>query len=239
MPIKAGIYTRFSDRPGADTCQSLEVQESRCREYAAEKGYEVVSVFREPQTSGGHKDLDPSPESWYTARPELYRAVQSLQKEMVLLVTKRDRIGRSVHGQGIVKLDVARHGCRIEAADEPNGETPENNLMQTMLAGVAEYERMLIIARTRAAMQHHQKNGRRMSRADKIPYGFQLDPENDTLIIPEEYEQETISIAKQYAIDNPQATGYAICQYLDSIGRTRRGGKSWKNASRLALKITR
>jgi DNA invertase Pin-like site-specific DNA recombinase len=202
-------------------------------------GYEVVWVFNEPCTSGKGSDIDPSPEAWYIERPNLYEAINKLTPGMVLLVTKRDRIGRSAHGQGIVRMDVARHGCKIEAADEPNGEAPENRLTQNLLAVISEYERMLIVARILAGMHRGKKNGHRMTRAERIQYGFQLDPENNKRVIPEPYEQENIALALAFKEANPKATGYAICRYLDSIGRTRRGGKSWANSSRLASKIVK
>ena len=234
---KAIIYVRFSQCLGAEPCPSLYVQEARCRAYAGTCGYEVVDVLREPDASGAHGDNDPSPEAWYTARPKLYQAVQSLTPGMLLLVTKMDRIGLSAHGQGILRLDVARHGCRIETADEFDPEAPEDHMMQTMLSGVAEYERMLVVARARAASPCRRAPGRRRSRLDKIPYGFQADPTDPALIVPNPSEQETIAAAIAYRAANPDATPYAVGRHLDSIGRFRREGKSWHNAHRLLAKI--
>ncbi len=61
-----------------------------------------------------------------------------------------------------------------------------NRIIPQVLQVFAEYERKIIAARTRAAMLHHQANGRRMSHV--CPYGWVRDPDHEDLLyeVPEE-----------------------------------------------------
>ena len=53
VPAKAVIYCRVSDPKQVTRGSGLGSQETRCREYARAKGYEVVEVFRDEGASGG------------------------------------------------------------------------------------------------------------------------------------------------------------------------------------------
>jgi len=49
---KAVVYCRVSDPKQVTRGSGLGSQETRCRDYARAKGYEVVDVFRDEGTSG-------------------------------------------------------------------------------------------------------------------------------------------------------------------------------------------
>ena len=50
---KAVIYCRVSTKNQIKEGDGLGSQETRCREYARHKGYEVAEVFRDEGVSGG------------------------------------------------------------------------------------------------------------------------------------------------------------------------------------------
>jgi len=52
----AVIYCRVSSKRQVKEGHGLESQETRCREYAARRGYEVLEVFLDKAVSGGRLD---------------------------------------------------------------------------------------------------------------------------------------------------------------------------------------
>ena len=68
---------------------------------------------------------------------------------------------------------------------------------------------------------------KRTGRADRLPFGWRLDPHDDKKLLPDREEQETIRRAQFLA-----AAGQSlreVCRRLDQEGRDRRG-KRWQNA---------
>ena len=59
MP-SALIYCRVSSDRQVREGHGFEGQESRCRTYALDKGYEVVGVFRDEGVAGRHDRLNAS-----------------------------------------------------------------------------------------------------------------------------------------------------------------------------------
>ena len=75
------------------------------------------------------------------------------------------------------------------------GFTDEDWLVRKILQTLAEYERKVIGARTKAAMLRHQANGRLMG---SIPrFGFMLDPEDKRKVLKNQYEQVVINQIKR------------------------------------------
>lgn len=72
----------------------------------------------------------------------------------VLLVAKRDRLGRDPLIVALIEAAVSRKGCRIVSAAEEGtaSDGPTDVLMRRMVDSFAEYERLVIKSRTRAAL---------------------------------------------------------------------------------------
>lgn len=233
--IKAIGYCRFSPRPGADKSTSNAAQAERIYNHCKAKGYELVDIIHEPDTSGAYDDNDPDPLAFYHARPRLYEAIGKMKRNMVLVVRWRDRVARSVHAQGVVRMDLAAKGAQWEATDEPNIETPEGKFMQTVYAGMAELKRWQIIIATSRGMKRNQYDrSMRMGRKDRCPFGYAPDPNDDTRLIEVPDEQLTLQLMREKANEGMGAR--EICRYLDSKGRARRG-KTWDGAGGIVLTI--
>lgn len=160
MATKAIIYCRFSPRPGAAECQSNEVQLAACRKYCADRGYTIVGEHSDAAASGD--DVD---------RPGLWDAVNACRRGYVLVVAKLDRLARSVTLDGYIRHTLDGKGATVEAADGTGSdETAESKMLRQMLAAIAEYNKQITGARTRAAMLHAQANGKAMSK--QPPYGW-------------------------------------------------------------------
>ena len=180
----AVIYTRFSPRRNAEESESCTMQENTCRRYAEAKGYNVIEAFNDEDVSG--KDA---------FREKLWEAIEMLKRGSVLIVYKRDRLARDLYLSEQINRSVSAQGARIEAVSgDVAGSGPEQDLIRQVLASISEYERKLIAMRTSWAMKQHQKNGKRMGRY--APYGWKIDPNDETRIVEEPTEQKVVKIVK-------------------------------------------
>lgn len=232
---KCVIYCRFSPRPDAATSDSNEKQETRCREYCQQRGYEVVAAFQDADVSGGRNGMELDALKAMAGRQGFWRALKALRRGYVLVVRWRHRIARDVYLQEWVESTVAAKGCRIEAADEHNGNTPEDRLLRRVSNAFDAYTREKTKDNTSRGMLRKQKNGRRMSRSDCCPYGYQSAPDDPNRLIPIPEEQSIIARMRQ--LQAAEASYRGICRNLDREGFRRRGGKTWSSAPGLVRAI--
>lgn len=151
--MKCALYHRAST---LDQDPSLAREE--LRRAAAMRDLEVVLEVEETG-SGARND-----------RPGLQRIMEAATRGKVqaILVWKLDRFGRSSLDllSNINKLQ--RAGVRFIATSQgldisPAGD-PMGQLMLTVLAGVAEFERSIIIERTKLGMAKARKEGKQIGR---------------------------------------------------------------------------
>jgi site-specific DNA recombinase len=177
---QAVIYARFSPRPDAQDCDSVEKQRDRCRAYCKTHGYDVIAEKDDEDMSGGRADN----------RPGLQRAIAlACKHKAVLVVYKLDRLARNTRDA----LDVLERLQKSKAdlaslVEQINSRSPMGRFFFTQLAAFAELEREQIRARTSAAMRQYQAGGRRMTRADRCPFGKEPNPIDPSQLIdcPEE-----------------------------------------------------
>lgn len=202
--MNAVIYTRFSPRKNAATCESCETQERQCREYARQKGLGVSGVYADPDVSGADE-----------FRPTLWQAITALKKGDTLLVYRRDRLARNVYLAESINRAVAKKGGIITAVQgDIEGDGPEQTLVRQIVAAMAEYERKLIAKRVKFAMLTHQKAGKRMSAIP--PYGWTTDPDDPSRLILDDAEQKGLATIK--ALRSKQMGYTAIATELNRLG---------------------
>lgn len=202
----AVIYTRFSPRRNAEEAVSCETQEALCRELLTAKGWTERSAHRDEAVSGD-TELD--------ERQGLMAAIEALQKGDVLLVYRRDRLARDAFLAEFLRRKVGSKGARIEAcqgeAVASGDESPEARFVRGVLDLVAQLERELISARTKASMLAQQRAGRRVSK--QPPYGKQPDPDDPKRWIDNPGELAAISRAKALKVQG--LSPYQIARALD------------------------
>src|SRR5215471_1869083 len=83
-------------------------------------------------------------------RPELAKVLKRLDTNDVLIVTRLDRLARSTRDLLNILDDVAKRGAGFKSLHDAWADTTSahGRLMVTILAGLAEFERELILART-------------------------------------------------------------------------------------------
>ena len=165
----AVIYARFSPRPNAEECDSVEKQIERCRAYCAGQGYEVVFERFDKDLSGGRADN----------RPGLQEAIAlACQRKAVLCVYSLSRLARCTKDAIDLAERLNAAGADLAVIQENvNTRSPMGRFIFTLFSALAQLEREQIAERTSSAMLRHQAEGRRMTRADRCPYGWRPDPD--------------------------------------------------------------
>jgi DNA invertase Pin-like site-specific DNA recombinase len=117
--------------------QTLDAQQAALRSAGVEK------VFSEKQ--GGAK----------TDRAQLAKAIAALGPGDTLIVTKLDRLARSTRDLLNTLATISEAGAAFKSLGDSWADTttPAGKLMLTVLGGLAEYERHLILARTSEGRQ--------------------------------------------------------------------------------------
>ena len=162
------------------------------------RGWELVRIATDAGASG--KSLN--------GRPELTDALAALDagEADVLLAAKLDRVSRSVLDFAALMARAARRGWRIVVLDV-NVDTPTatGELMTTVVAAFAQYERRLIGQRTRDALAAKKAAGVVLGRPRT------LDPALRELIIAERAAGRSLrEIAKALTTERvPTAQGGA------------------------------
>ncbi|MBM6578520.1 recombinase family protein [Microvirga sp. SRT01] len=114
-------------------------------------------ILRE-EASGGQTD-----------RPELARAIRSLQPGDVLVVWKLDRLSRSLRDLLFTLEEVAAAGAGFRSLTEAvDTTTPAGRLMTQTLGAFAEFERAMIRERTMSGLAHARQAGRLLGRRPSL-----------------------------------------------------------------------
>jgi len=214
----AVIYARISPRRNAEESESIEAQLEECRAFCKRNGYAIAAEHVDRALSGAEED-----------RPGLWAAVEAVPRGGVLLVSRPDRLARDVFLSEYVRRMLGRKRAAIEAVrGGTNGrESPEQTMMRQVLEAFAEYERKMIAARTKAAMMRHQAGGRRMCGRHRPPYGWRLDPADDSRLVPDESEQMVIEFIEE--LRGQGFTYHRIARTLEEAGIDCRGRPRWNH----------
>jgi DNA invertase Pin-like site-specific DNA recombinase len=105
-----------------------------------------------------------------TDRRQLQRALTALGPDDVLLVTRLDRLARSTRDLLNTLDAVSKAGAKFKSLADSWADTttPHGELMVTVLAGLATFERHLIRARTDEGRKRAKANGVRFGRKPKL-----------------------------------------------------------------------
>jgi DNA invertase Pin-like site-specific DNA recombinase len=98
-------------------------------------------------------------------RPELAKVLRRIGTGDVLIVTRLDRLARSTRDLLNILDDIAKRGAGFKSLHDAWADTTSahGRLMVTILAGLAEFERELILART--------SDGRARAKARGVKFG--------------------------------------------------------------------
>lgn len=220
VPLQALAYIRMSQD---EQTLSPQAQRSSIMEFAARKGIAIIGWYEDLGMSGG-LDID--------ERPGLLGAITAVNgiKGAALLVAKHDRLARDEYTAAMTYRLVERAGGKVLSADGVgNDSTPESQLLRSIVAAFAAYERSLIRFRTRAGLKVKAKRGEQVG---QIPYGFEragqvgFKKDHKTpvfAVAPNKAEQYVIERIRKWSVDGESYR--AIADRLNVEGTSARGSR--------------
>ncbi len=218
-------YSRVSTDDQAESGAGLDAQSDACISVAAREGAELVGPFVDEGISGA-APMD--------RRPGLLEALALIGPGDVLLVSKRDRLGRDPIVVAMIEAAVGRQGGRVVSAagEGTDGDDPTSVLMRRIVDAFAEYERLIIKARTRAALAARRSRGRRTG---NVPLGFDLADEGErskaglpAALVANPVETATLATIRELRAGGLSLRGIASELDRRSI-RPKKGGERWSH----------
>ena len=134
-----------------------------------------------------------------TDRAQLAKAIAALGTGDALIVTKLDRLARSTRDLLNTLAAIAERGAGFKSLGDAWADTttPAGKLMLTVLGGLAEYERHLILARTSEGRTRAQQRGVRFGRKPKLTLHQQQEA-----LARRAAGEALVDIARSYAVSH-------------------------------------
>jgi len=157
-------------------------------EYARSKNIDVLKVFVEQGESAKFADR--------TKLLELIDFCRTHQNAVnVLLVWKVDRFARNVADHFSVKATLGKYGVQIVSVTEPIDANPEGRLMETILAGFAQFDNDVRAMRTVQGMRRKLQEGISPFRP---PFGYKSSvTAHEKKLIPDVPDQPAFDIIQR------------------------------------------
>ena len=211
-------YVRVSTDQQVESGLGLQAQRNAIIEYANKIGVHEYQIFGD-ESSSGSLSLD--------KRPGMLEAIAALKKGSILVVAKRDRLGRDPLVIAMIESAVKRKNANIiSTAGEGTDSTdePTSILLRRMVDAFSEYERLIIGRRTKAALKVKKDKGQRIGH---IPFGKKLADDGIHLEFNHDETEILRVMSKLKAKNTPIRT---IAKSMNSNGQFNRGA-IWNHAS--------
>lgn len=182
---RAIAYIRVSSAQQVEEGVSLDAQKAAVMAYAASKGLTLVDVVADAGVSAGTR---------LNEREGGRRLVEMIRTKRVdvVLATRLDRIFRNAADCLMTADEWSKKKVSLILLDcggmEMDTSNPISKMVLTFMAGIAEHEKSLISARTKAALAHKRALGLRTT--THPPFGFCF---QDGLVVEHEQEQQTLA----------------------------------------------
>lgn len=148
---KAVIYCRVSSAKQTVRGDGLASQETRCREFAKYKGYEVVEVFRD-DTSGS-----------LTSRPGMQAMLSFLKgqrkEQHAVIIDDISRLARGLMAHFELRVKIGDAGGILVSPSIEFGEDSDSQLVENLLASVSQHQRQKNGEQTINRMRARTQNG--------------------------------------------------------------------------------
>ena len=147
------IYCRVSSISQENEGHGLESQETRCRQYAASKGYEIAAVFPDTITGGGD----------FMKRPGMVALLSFLDAQpderFVVIFDDLKRFARDTRFHLDLREAFRSRRATIECLNFKFDETPEGEFIETIIAAQGALERKQIGRQTAQKMKARMESG--------------------------------------------------------------------------------
>ena len=175
--LSALIYCRVSSLKQVEEGHGLDSQETRCRDYAKRKGYDVIGVYHDKGVSGGMID-----------RPGMRQLLSFLLKQnegVAVIIDDLSRFSRDVMVHWQLRELMKRAGGLLECPTMTFGDTSDDKLVENLLASVSQHQREKNGEQTRNRMQARCSAGYWVFHAP-IGYKYEKTKEHGKLLVKHE-----------------------------------------------------
>ncbi len=209
IPVRplAFAYLRVSGRSqAAEDKDGFTRQKTAIDAYARAGGLTVARIFEERGVSGTKEALDRP--AWTAMVAEiLTTGVQTI------IIERLDRLARDYYIQEHILRDLKKRGITLLSTAEPDlgSDDPTRVLFRTIVGGVAQYEKSMLVAKLAAARKRRRDKGIRCDGAK--PYG-ELPAEADAVMKIQDWRK----LGRTYQ---------AIADGLKDAGIPPRRGRKW------------
>ena len=149
---KAVIYCRVSSTAQVTKGDGLGSQETRCREYAKHKSYEIVEVFKDEGISGSLID-----------RPGMQTMLKFLRarkkKQHIVIIDDISRLARGLEAHIQLRMAIGEAGGKLESPSIEFGDDSDSQLVENLLASVSQHQRQKNTEQVINRMQARMLNG--------------------------------------------------------------------------------
>jgi len=174
---KAVIYARVSGAKQVREGDGLASQETRCREYAGYKGYEVARVFSDDMSGK------------FAERPAMKEMLSFLRQKRkhnpVVIIDDISRLARGLEAHLKLRASLAEAGGKLESPSIEFGDDPDSIMVENLLATVAQHQREKNGQQTYNRMRGRMMNGYWVFHAP-VGYKFERSRNSGKIIVRDE-----------------------------------------------------
>ena len=150
---QAVIYCRVSGAKQVREGDGLASQETRCREYARHKGYQIADVFTDDIT--GKTQNRPGMQSMLG----YLHMNANKSAEIIVIIDDISRLARGLNAHLELRQSLAQAGGKLESPSIEFGEDSDSVLVENLLASVAQHQREKNGEQTKNRMKGRLMNG--------------------------------------------------------------------------------
>ncbi|MEM8839405.1 MAG: recombinase family protein, partial [Pseudomonadota bacterium] len=152
-PKFAVIYCRVSSKKQVEEGNGLDSQETRCRDFARMRNYEVLEVFHEEGVSGS-----------LINRPGMQAMLSFLKAnrndgDCIVIIDDISRFARGIEAHWQLRTALDSVGAKLESPSIEFGSDPDSILVENLLASVSQHQRQKNAEQVVNRMQARFKNG--------------------------------------------------------------------------------
>jgi DNA invertase Pin-like site-specific DNA recombinase len=212
---RVALYVRVSTDMQVEEGKSIPAQLNEMRDFAAARGWTIVSEFVDPGLSG--TDMD---------RPGLQALLVAAEKRAydILLVHELSRLSRRIFDTFRIFDQLGKLGVGFASVKEPDFDfsTPTGRLFLTIMAALNQYYVDLLKMHTAKSKRQRAREG--LYNASITPYGYSHTGDSNTP--PVIVKKEAKAIVKMY---ERYATGKHsyddVAQWISDAGYRTRSGR--------------
>lgn len=209
-PKRAVIYCRVSSLRQLKEGHGLVSQETRCREYARHRNYEIKEVFRDEGVSGGMID-----------RPGMQAMLSFLRKEkngeaQVVIIDDISRLARGLQAHIELRAAIGQAGGKLESPSIEFGEDSDSMLVENLLASVSQHQRQKNAEQVLNRMRARFMNGYYVFHAP-AGYKYERVAGHGKMLVPDEPKASIIREVLEGFASGRFASQIEIKRHLDTF----------------------